>query len=123
MTIGKLTAIVALAAGLGSGAALAASGPDDTTGLTSLGIDISRAGGSSESVQQFLAGLAPDTQRAVLSGCQTALANPSTYAPNVIAFCQTANGNAGFGMSPALGFAPVEPTTVPAMGGGGGGAY
>jgi hypothetical protein len=126
MYIAKLAAIAALTTALGASAALAAAatatGADDQTGFTTLGIDISGAGRSPASVQQFLAGLAPDTQRSLLSGCQTAIANPVSYAPNVVAFCETATGNVGAGMQP-LGFAPVEPSTVPSMGAGGGAAY
>ena len=113
MKIGKLTAIVALTAALGaSGSALA--GWDDETGLTTLGIDISRAGGTPETVNQFIAGLTPEGQRGVLNGCQTALAQSAGYAQSVISFCQNALG-AGVQPAPMLGFAPDEgaPVTAP----------
>lgn len=117
MNIGKLSAIVALTAALGTGSALAATGADDESGFTTLGIDISGAGSSAESVHQFLAGLAPDTRRELLGGCQTAVSYPVSYAPNVVAFCATATGAAGSGMSSVLGYAPVERRAGPAMGG------
>ena len=88
-------------------------GPADQTGLTSLGIDISRAGGSPELVQQFIAGLNPEAQRGVLNGCQTAIANPVSYSTSVLAFCQTAVGAGTSGG--LLGFAPEAPMVAPAQ--------
>ena len=114
MYIGKLTSIFALTAALGAASpALAASGPDDQTGLSTIGVDISRAGGSADSVQQFLAGLARDTQNLLLNGCQSAIANQAGYAANVIAFCETATGVGAPVASSALGFAPEEPVMSP----------
>ncbi len=105
------------------------SGPADDTGMTTLGIDISRAGGSSASVQQFLAQLPANTRDSVLNGCQSAVAsNDASFHPAVLAFCRTAVGDvntAYLAPAPARGmFAPsygyqasprgyVVPPTVP----------
>ena len=114
MKIAKITAIVAMTAALGaSTSALAAW--DDETGLTSLGIDISRAGSTPEAVNQFIAGLNPEGQRSVLNGCQTAVADSVGYAPPVISFCENALSGGGAGASTqVLGFVPEPaPMTVP----------
>ena len=112
MTIGKLTAIVALATGIAAAAPALASW-DDETGFTSLGVDITTAGSSPAAVQQFIAGLAPETQRGLLNGCQTAVTYPSTYAPSVVAFCDTAIGGGIMAMpaTPVMGFVQEEPMT------------
>jgi hypothetical protein len=107
MNIGKLTAIIAMTASIGAVGPAFAAGSDDETGMSMLGIDISRAGTSQENFQQFVAGLAPDTQRLFLRGCETAMADPAAYAPNVFAFCQTAL-NVATPASPVLGFIPEE---------------
>lgn len=91
----------------------AMNGPSDQTGLTSLGIDISRAGGSPEAVQQFIAGLNSEAQRGVLNGCQTAIANPVSYSTGVLSFCQNAVGTGPSGG--ALGFAAEPPMVAPAQ--------
>jgi len=88
-------------------------GPSDQTGLTSLGIDISRAGGSPEAVAQFIAGLNYEAQRGVLHGCQTAIANPVSYSTGVLSFCQNAVGTGSSGG--ALGFAAETPMVAPAQ--------
>jgi hypothetical protein len=112
MNIGKLTAIAALAAGIGATAPALASLLDET-GLNSLGIDISHVGAGPESAQQFIAGLAPDTQRAVLNGCQTAVTFPVSYPHEVRVFCQDAIGAGapagalGFMQEPASVVAPM----------------
>lgn len=122
-TFHKFASAVAVVAALGASPAFAQNlfddttnqgGPSDQTGLTSIGIDISRAGGSPEAVQQFIAGLNPEAQRGVLNGCQTAIANPVSYSTSVLAFCDTAVGGnvAGGGM---LGFAPEAPMVAPAQ--------
>jgi hypothetical protein len=116
MYIGKITTLLStlgLAAALAAGTALAQdytgdkTGQDDTTGLSAIGIDISTVGTEAASVHQFVAGLAPETQRGVLGGCQTVVNYPANVAPNVVEFCQTAIGIAPAG--PALGFAAEEP--------------
>ena len=120
MNIGKLSAAVALAAGLGLAApALAQDVFDDTaptgaadeTGQTTLGIDISMAGHSPEAVAAFIAGLAPDTQRGLIGGCQTAVEYPAGHHQSVIGFCTTALEVTMGG--PAMGFAPEDPGLAP----------
>ncbi len=81
------------------------SGIDDTTGVTAIGVDISGIPATQGSVQQFLAGLAPDTQRGVIGGCQTVVSFPAGVAPNVVEFCQTAVGGAP-ASSMLMGYAP-----------------
>lgn len=118
MNIGKITAtlsILGLTAGITAGAALAQdvlsettpSGIDDTTGLSAIGIDITTAGTGPAEVQQFIAGLAPETQRGVLGGCQTAVTYPANIAPNVVQFCENALGAAP-AAGTVMGFAPPE---------------
>jgi hypothetical protein len=108
MNIGKLTLILSVTALLGAASPVLAdetlTGPDDQTGLSTLGIDISSVGGSSAAVGQFLAQLPPDTLRGVIGGCQTAVTSQSGYAPAVVGFCRTALNQAPAG-APALGYA------------------
>lgn len=120
MNIGKLSAAVALAAGLGLATpALAQSvvedsaptGAADETGQTMLGIDISMAGRSPEAVSEFIAGLAPDTQRGLIGGCQTAVEYPGGHHQSVVGFCTTALEVTMGG--PPMGFAPEDPGLVP----------
>lgn len=60
----------------------------DETGMASLGIDISAAGTSPESVQAFLATLAPDVQTKVMNGCATINQDSTTVNARVASFCQ-----------------------------------
>ena len=115
MNIGKLTAVAALALGLGTASALAASVPalEPTNGENGIGIDISTAGSSPASVGQFLAGLAPETQHLVLTGCETAVANPVGYKQDVVTFCENALGTGA--RVGALGFAEQAPLVEPGI--------
>lgn len=125
MAYAKILSTVALVAALGAvspafaqsidmtTSSTSGGGPADETGLTTLGIDISRAGGTPDSVQQFIAGLNVEAQRGVVNGCQTALANPVSYSGSVLAFCQNAVGAQASG--PMLGFAPETPVVSPAQ--------
>ncbi len=63
---------------------------NDLTGVTDLGVDISNVGGDSASVHHYLTSLSPETRRAVMGGCETALADQANVAPTVIPFCQSA---------------------------------
>lgn len=114
MAIAKFLSTVAFVAALGavSPALAASNGPADETGLTTLGIDISGVGGSSQAAQQFIAGLNADAQRSVINGCQTALANPVSYSGSVLAFCENA---VSVESGPVLGFAPAAPIVAPAQ--------
>ncbi len=112
MTLGKLALITSVATLLGAASPVLAdemsTGPDDSTGMSSLGIDISGVGGSQQAVGNFLASLSPDAQRGVLGGCQTAVGSGgSGYSPAVVGFCQTAL-NIGPMSGPALGYAPAQ---------------
>lgn len=122
MKIANLLSTAALVAALGIAApALAETtfdstsggGPADQTGLTTLGIDITRAGSTPDSVHQFIAGLNVEAQQSVISGCQTAVANPVSYAGSVISFCENAIGAGA--TTPMLGFAPLAPQVSPAQ--------
>jgi hypothetical protein len=106
MIIRTTTAALALAASLLAVPALASDapnpiGPLDQTGVTTLGVDISRAGATPEGVQRFLAWLGPDSAHGVVDNCSQALSNPTRYHPFVINFCQTAVAD-----QTALGYAP-----------------
>ena len=69
------------------------SGPEDATGMTTLGVDITRAGGSATSVGAFLAQLSPETRDSVLAGCHSALnGNDASFNSAVIGFCRNATG-------------------------------
>jgi hypothetical protein len=116
MNIGKISATIALATGLGMAAAAFAeessqrSGPDDETGLTTLGIDITGGTGVEQDPSIFLTGLSPDTQQMVINGCQTAIDNPVGYHYRVLGFCGEliATGSGAF-VETALGFVPQAP--------------
>jgi hypothetical protein len=110
MKIGKITAALAFTAALGASASALAW--DDETGLTSLGIDISRAGSSPEAISTFIAGLNPEGQRGVLHGCEAAVSQPAGFHENVIGFCQTVVGLGGVPQTQMLGFAGEEPAFV-----------
>ena len=98
MTIRKLALIASVATLVGAASPVLAddsnsgmTGPNDDTGLSSLGVDISRVGGGAAAVGDFLAGLSPDAQRGVIGGCRTAVnSGGSGYSPAVVGFCRTA---------------------------------
>jgi hypothetical protein len=79
-----------------SGSALAANAgaPDaaDTTGMASLGVDISAAGTTPDSVSTFVSGLSAEQQSGVKNGCQVIAANPTSANANVLSFCKNLNG-------------------------------
>jgi hypothetical protein len=110
MTIGKITAILALSAALGASTS-ALAGWDDETGLSSIGVDITRAGSSPEAVSNFIATLNPEGQRGLINGCQTAVVQPAGYHENVIGFCQTVVSLGGVPAADTqmLGFLGEEP--------------
>ncbi len=114
MNIVKFTAILSLAAGLAAitPALAEESSLDESPGMSSLGIDISHAGGTSATVSQFLAGLSPEAQRGVINGCQNAAipTNAGNYDQDVQSFCHVVNGLGG--NVQALGFAAPEPRRV-----------
>ena len=117
MNIGKISATVALVTGLGLAVpALAVDettfrgGPDDETGLTTLGIDITGGTGAAQDPSTFLAGLEPQAQQMVINGCRTAIDNPVGYHGTVLGFCNDLiqTGADAF-VEPALGFVPAAP--------------
>ncbi len=95
---------LSVAAGLAiGGSALAATAtgttPDqsndptrDTTGMAALGVDISNAGTTPDSVKAFVNGLTADQQTGITTGCQSVLANPANASQSVQSFCQALNG-------------------------------
>ena len=117
MNIGKISATIALVAGLGMAFPAMAvdettfeSGSDDATGLTTLGIDITGGTGASQDPSTFLAGLEPQTQQMVINGCRTAIDNPVGYHVSVLGFCnQLINTGADVFVEPSLGFLPAAP--------------
>jgi hypothetical protein len=95
MKLGTLATILSVTTliGVAPAAALNQTGPSDATGQSTLGTDISRAGGSPASVQQFLAQLQPDARNSVIMGCQNALNDHDpAFNPSVLSFCMTATG-------------------------------
>jgi hypothetical protein len=70
----------------------AAAGTADMTGMASLGVDISAAGTTPDSVATFVGGLSTDQQSGVKNGCQSIVANPTAASPNVLGFCKNLNG-------------------------------
>jgi len=117
MNIGKISATIALVTGLGMAfPALAVdettfrSGPDDATGLTTLGIDITGGTGVAQDPSTFLAGLEPQTQQMVINGCRTAIDNPVDYHVSVLGFCNDLiQTGADVFVEPSLGFVPAAP--------------
>ena len=88
----RLTIIAAslAAACLSSGFAPAFAG-DDPGMRSELGIDITDAGNTHAEVKRFLAGLEPDTRRAVLDGCRYYLEQPvMAQQATTIPFCKLA---------------------------------
>ena len=63
---------------------------DMDNGVTDLGIDITQAGSTPQSIQRFLASLNPEARRAVEGACARIRANQASAAPPVVAFCITA---------------------------------
>jgi len=89
-------------------------GPGDSTGMSTLGVDISSAGGSSASVRQFLARLSPDTRNSVLTGCSNAIANhDGTFNPVVLSFCRTATGTDGVAYNQSYTYRPLRTEIAP----------
>lgn len=82
------------------------SGVNDTTGMSAIGVDISNAGTTPAQIHQFIASLAPETQKAVLGGCQTVASYPAGIAPNVVLFCDNALGAPARPM--AMGYMPEQ---------------
>ena len=116
MKIGKLTAIASFAAVLAASQAWASDssfngGSEDETGFSTIGVDITNAGGTPEAVHQFVAQLASQTAQSVERGCQTALTYPSGYNSNVLAFCQNLQGSGA--SNEALGFMATERSKNP----------
>ncbi len=76
-----------------SGAAIAANTNDtDHNGMKSLGIDISSAGSTPESIKTFMASLTPDQAAKVKTGCETVVANQANQVAEVLSFCQAYTG-------------------------------
>ena len=109
-----LGAIVTLgmATALGSGPARAATQP---AGWFDLGIDITYAGRTAASVQQYLASLPTETQRAIMNACEHYMVYPtSAQELDTIPFCSVATGG---GVTVQTGSAKtkiVEFSAVPA---------
>jgi hypothetical protein len=80
----------ALAANATTGAA--ATGSADVTGMASLGVDISTAGHTPDSVSTFVSHLSAEQQSGVKNGCHSIIANPTTAGPNVLSFCKNLGG-------------------------------
>ena len=60
-------------------------------GTNDLGIDITQAGSTPDSIHRFLAGLAPDTRRIVERACQRVLRVQVNISPPVVSFCYNAH--------------------------------
>ena len=87
-----LGAIVTLgvATALGSAPARAA---QEVSGWFDLGIDISSAGRTTASVQEYLASLPLETQRAIMNACEQYMVYPSSaQSIDTIPFCRVATG-------------------------------
>lgn len=74
-----------------SGSATDSGGANDT-GMASLGVDITGAGNTPDSVSTFVAGLSAEQQTGVRNGCQSIAANPAKASPQVASFCTNLNG-------------------------------
>ena len=64
----------------------------DSTGKTTLGVDISAAGTTSADVQKFVAGLPSDQATKMKAGCKAAVADPANQNASVLAFCKADAG-------------------------------
>jgi len=110
-----LGAIVTLgvATALGSGPARAST---EAAGWFDLGIDISWAGRTTASVQQYMASLPPETQRAIMNACEHYMLYPtSAQELDTIPFCSVATGvtvQTGSARTKIVEFSAV-PTTAP----------
>jgi hypothetical protein len=63
----------------------------DTTGKTSLGVDISHAGNDQASQQKFVEALPSDQRSNVKKVCVVAVAEPDEHAAEVVHFCKNIN--------------------------------
>ena len=100
MKIAHTLALASFAAALAfSGAAFAAGassttgtqgGIQDETGLTTLGVDISKVDLSK--TDDFMASISADQQAGVKKGCETVVANQANQNATVLSFCQKLTG-------------------------------
>jgi hypothetical protein len=94
LSIYALSVVAVLAVG---GSALAANATtngsaNDDTGMASLGVDITGAGNTPDSVNSFVAGLSTVQQSGLRNGCQGIAADPTNANPKVVSFCTNLNG-------------------------------
>ncbi len=67
-----------------------------------LGISVKNVARTQAAVDQFLSGLKPDVQRAVMGGCQNYVAHPGgAHSPATVPFCQLAVSSHSVKASPA----------------------
>ena len=100
MKISHTLVLASFAASLAfSGAAFAAEassttgtqgGIQDETGLTTLGVDISKV--DLNKMDAFMASITPDQQASVKKGCDTVVANQANQNHAVLSFCQKLTG-------------------------------
>ena len=85
-----------MASALLTGPARADFGSDDDTGWKArfdLGIDVGSVGRTTAAIQAYLASLAPETQRAIMNGCEHYMLYPSSaQSLDTLPFCRVAVG-------------------------------
>jgi hypothetical protein len=69
----------------------AADATTDKTGMSDLGVDISKAGASKQENQAYLQTLTPEEQTKVKEVCLMVVPQPTAHTPEVVAFCKNVN--------------------------------
>jgi hypothetical protein len=64
----------------------------DATGKIALGVDISGAGNTPDSVKAYVAGLSADQQTGITNGCKEVQASAATSNADVLTFCNNLLG-------------------------------
>src|SRR4051812_14179476 len=87
---------IGMASALLTGPARADVGSDDDTGWNArfdLGIDVGSVGRTTAAIQAYLVSLAPETQRAIMNGCEHYMLYPSSaQSHDTLPFCRVAVG-------------------------------
>jgi hypothetical protein len=109
-----------IASALLTGPARADLGSDDDAAWKArfdLGIDIGSAGRTNASIQEYLAALPPETQRAIMNGCEHYMLYPSSVqSPDTLPFCRVAVGvtvQTGSAKTKIIEFGAVPTAPVP----------
>ncbi len=84
------------------------SAPADSTGVQDLGIDISKAGPTASDRAKFVQALSADQQAALRKKCSVIVAQPSSYAAQVVTFCNDVNNMSGTATATASGSEPAS---------------